>query len=69
MVIVKILVFIISVIVGILLLKYTEPFVRTVGHNSFAEKYFGSGGTYTFWKLIALIIIIAGLVYLVGWNK
>ena len=67
MVIIKILVFIACLIVGLLLLKYTEPFVRMVGHNSFAEKYLGSGGTYSFWKIIALLIIIAGLVYLIGW--
>jgi len=51
---------------GILLLKYTEPIKRLTGDIGFAEKYLGSGGTYTLIKLIALGIIIFGFVYASG---
>ena len=64
MVFVKILVFLICVGVGILILKYTEPIVRMVGKMRLAENRLGIGGTYTVWKLIAVLLIFGSLVYL-----
>ena len=69
MVFVKILIFLACVGVGILILKYTESIVRMVGKMSWAENRLGMGGTYTVWKLIAVLLIVGSLVYLTsaGW--
>jgi len=64
MVFVKILIFLASTGMAILILKYTEPIVRMVGKMGWAERYLGMGGTYTAWKLIAILLIIGSLVYL-----
>jgi len=69
MVFVKILIFLACSFVGILILKYTEPIVRNVGKMSWAEQRLGTGGTYTVWKLIGILLIVGSLVYVttVGW--
>jgi len=64
MVFVKILVFILCVGAAILILKYTEPLVRLIGKMSWAERYLGMGGTYTAWKIIAIILIFGSLIYI-----
>lgn len=66
MTLVKIIVFIIAVILGIIILRKTEPLVRLFGKNEWAEEHLGGGGTYTMWKIIGLLVIIAGLIYMVG---
>lgn len=69
MVFVKILIFLVSTGIAILILKYTEPIVRMVGKMDWAERRLGMGGTYTAWKLIAILLIVGSLVYLttVAW--
>ncbi len=68
MVVVKILVFLVAAAIGILILKYTEPIVRTVGKMGWAEEHLGLGGTYTMWKIIGIVVILGGLVYVtIGW--
>jgi len=69
MVFVKILIFLASSFVGILILKYTERIVRTVGKMGWAENRLGMGGTYTVWKLIGILLIVGSLVYVttVAW--
>lgn len=64
----KFVIFVLGIVVGSLILKYTEPIVRTIGKNDWAEQYLGAGGSYTMWKLIALGIMVAGLVYWIGWH-
>ena len=64
MVFIKILIFLVSCGLAILILKYTEPIVRMVGKMGWAENRFGMGGTYTVWKLIAILLIVGSLVYL-----
>jgi hypothetical protein len=63
-ILVKIIVFFIFTIIGILILKYTEPIVRVVGKMQWAENRLGMGGTYTVWKLIGVVVIIGSLIYL-----
>jgi len=62
----KFVIFIAMFAVGVLILRYNEPIVRMVGKSSFAEKYLGMGGTYTMWKLIAVVIMIVGYLYVMG---
>lgn len=63
----KIFTFLISIIVGILVLKYTEAIVRTFGKNVYAEQYLGAGGTYNMWKIIGILIPVLTLVYILKW--
>jgi len=51
---------------GFGLLVYTEPVKRFTGPIDFAEKYFGAGGTYTFFKLVGLGLIIGALFWVTG---
>lgn len=54
---VKVLVLVVGVIGGVGLVKYSYPLTQLFGHNSLAERYLGTGGTYTMWKILGLLII------------
>ncbi len=64
----KFFLFVLAVIIGLLFIKYTDPIVRTVGKNDWAEQYLGGGGTYTMWKLIGVGLMILALVNWIGWR-
>lgn len=64
MIFIKILIFLLCCFIGILILKYTEQIVRTVGKMGWAENRLGMGSTYTVWKLIAVGLMVGSLVYL-----
>lgn len=59
----KFVIFLLACGLAVFILKYTEPLVRMIGKNAWAEQYLGGGGTYTMWKLIALGIVIVALFY------
>lgn len=69
MVLLRILIFIVSISIGILILKYTKYIVDQIGYSEWAERYLKFfGGTYAFWKIIALLIIAAGVYFSIkGW--
>jgi hypothetical protein len=62
----KIIVFIVLFGAGVLILRYTEPIVHTVGKSGWAEQHLGAGGTYNMWKIIAIIAMLIGFLYLLG---
>jgi len=62
----RILLFIILGAAGIYFIVKSEPMVRLFGHNDLAERYLGSGGSYTMWKLLGVLFIILGALFLVG---
>lgn len=65
----KTLAIIASLILSYLILRYTEPIVRTIGKSTWAEQYLGNGGSYTMWKIIGLILPIAVITYtLYAWK-
>jgi hypothetical protein len=64
--ILKIIIFVLTLVVGIYFLTKSEYIVRTIGHNATAEKYLGRGGSYLMWKLLGIIVIILGFLYLMG---
>jgi len=66
MIFIRLLIFLILTAIAIFILKYTEPIVRMFGKNDIAEKYLGPGGTYSMWKIIAVILIVVGFLYFVG---
>jgi hypothetical protein len=51
---------------GIALIVYSEKVVNTIGELSFAEKWFGNGGTYTFIKLFGLGMTILAFMWVTG---
>lgn len=51
---------------GLALIVYTEPIKRFTGSFDFAEKYFGTGGTYNFLKLLGLLIMIFTFLWATG---
>lgn len=58
--------FIVSLVAGLAIIRNAEVLVRTFGHASWAEKYLGSGGSYTAWKIAGILIIIFGFLYGIG---
>jgi uncharacterized membrane protein YkgB len=62
----KILFFIGALAIGLYILLKSEYIVREIGHNSSAEKYLGSGGSYTMWKIIGILLIVVGFLFLIG---
>jgi hypothetical protein len=62
----RILLFLVLGAAGIYFIVRSEPMVRMFGHNDLAERYLGSGGSYTFWKLLGILFIILGALFLVG---
>lgn len=59
----KIAVLIVGLLLGTAFLKYNFQLTRLFGHNSWAERYLGDGGTYTMWKLLGVIAIIIAVLY------
>lgn len=66
LIIYRLLLFIIFVAFGIYFIIRSEPMVRLFGRNDLAERYLGSGGSYNFWKLLGIVFIILGALFLVG---
>ena len=54
---------------GLAMLKWAEPITRNFGSSDLAERYLGGGGTYTMWKLIGIIFIVAAFFILTGMVK
>ena len=49
-----------AVLVGFLIEIYTFQIVRIFGHIGWAEQHMGPGGSYTLWRIIGIVTIIAG---------
>lgn len=57
---------IIGVIIGLLIVVYRERIKQQVGSVSFAERWFGPGGTYTFLMLFGLLLSIGSILWMTG---
>ncbi len=62
----RFLLFVVCFGLGLIFVLKTEFFVRLFGHNDLAERYLGRGGTYWFWKILGLVLIVVGCLFLVG---
>jgi len=51
---------------GVLMVVYSEKVVRFTGEIPFAEKWFGGGGTYTFVKLLGLVVTLLSIMWVSG---
>ncbi len=56
---------ILAVVVGALLVIKTSWFVENFGTSAWAEQHFG-GGSYTWYKLVGLIIIFVAMLVMTG---
>ncbi len=58
----------ILIVLAVLMMKYTVQVTRVTGKIDFAEKYLttGAAGTFTWWRLVALVIIILSLLWMTG---
>ena len=60
----KYLIFIGCMIFGYVGIAYSKWLVDSLGRISFFETKIGGGGTYTFWKLLGVALIIFGIAYI-----
>ena len=66
MILARILVLVLTFAGGLAIIRYAEPIVRTFGYMDWAEKHLGSGGTYSAWKLIGILVMVFGFLYAIG---
>ncbi len=62
----RILSLLLGVPASLLLVKYRRQVGDLIGPVSFAESFFGAGGTYTFVILVALVTFVLSLMYAFG---
>jgi hypothetical protein len=62
--VVKLLIFIVGITLGVVFVKYNFQLTQLFGHNYYAERYLGDGGTYTMWKLFGAFLMIGVIIYL-----
>lgn len=60
---VKILILIIGLTAGTVAIKYNYQLTHLFGYNSLAERYLGTAGTYTMWRLIGVVAIVVSVIY------
>ena len=60
----KFLIFIMCFSIGFIAIRYSKWLVDSIGRSQFFEEKLGSGGTYTFWKLLGVASILFGFWYL-----
>ncbi len=56
---------ILSIVLGAVLVIKTSWFVENFGTSAWAEAHFG-GGTYTWYKLVGMIIIVVAMLVMTG---
>lgn len=54
----KLLVIVLGLAAGTALMKYNFQLTRLFGYNQYAERFLGSGGTYSMWKLLGVVVIL-----------
>lgn len=48
------------------MLKYNYQLVNFTGNQDWIERYLGGGTTYFVYKLLAIIIVLGGILYMTG---
>ena len=58
-----------AIVLGFLMMRYTVQLTDITGKIGFAEKYLRGGlaGTYTWWRLVGLFIIIVSVFWIFGY--
>lgn len=57
----------IVIALGVLILKYIRETYELVGSWTWAEKFFGIGWTVTAIKLLGIVLITFGAIYMLWW--
>ncbi|MFH1425941.1 MAG: hypothetical protein ABIG66_00720 [Candidatus Kerfeldbacteria bacterium] len=57
---------VIMIAFGVFVIWKTESMIRMMGKISWAEDKFGSGGTWTFWKVVGLALILLAFFIMSG---
>ncbi len=57
---------IIMLLVGFVFVWKTDFVVNTVGHFSWAERHLGGAGTFTFYKLLGVGLLLFGMLLITG---
>ncbi|HDS11548.1 MAG TPA: hypothetical protein ENN77_01440 [Candidatus Wirthbacteria bacterium] len=53
-------------LLGFLIVKYNVQIVRTFGRISWAERKLGPAGTYTFYKLLGILLSVGSFLFFTG---
>ncbi len=61
----KILWFLLFMTLGFSAIYFALPLYNISGRFDWVEKYLGSGGTITFWRLLGILMIAGAFVYLI----
>ncbi|MFH1712049.1 MAG: hypothetical protein ABH846_02315 [Patescibacteria group bacterium] len=61
-IIMRIVIGLLIICLGVLMVYKTNWFLSMIGRVAFAEKFFGGGGTRTFYKLMGIGICFLGLI-------
>ncbi|HVE80981.1 MAG TPA: hypothetical protein VNA68_02470 [Candidatus Dormibacteraeota bacterium] len=69
MILTQILLGSLAIALGIVGLKYNYQLVGFTGHIGWVERYLGGGSTYGFVKLLSVLLILAGIIYMTGLHK
>jgi len=56
--------FLAGLVIGTLVIVYTRQIVGLVGRMDLAERYLGPTGTFSAWKIIGVLCILAGFLAL-----
>ena len=62
----RILTFLFFFILGFVIMIYRERIKRVTGSLSFAESWFGPGGTYTFLLILGFLLTIGSIFWVTG---
>ncbi len=63
---VKILFLLICLLIGLVMILRTDSVVGITGRFGWAERNLGGAGTYTFYKLLGIALILIGMFYAAG---
>jgi hypothetical protein len=61
-----IFIFLVTLALGLLLIRYREKIGSFTGQLGFAEQYLGAGGTYTFILLVGCLLVIGSVLFVTG---
>jgi hypothetical protein len=55
-----------GVVAGFFYIKYSKNITEAVGSVGLAEKWLGSGGSYTLHKMIGILLVICSILWMTG---
>lgn len=59
----KVIIALVGIIAGVACMKYNYQITQLFGYNDLAERYLRTGGTYSMWRLIGLLLVLGSVIY------